>query len=100
VIAMGLAPAWWIALASTALAGLTATWCGVSLQAAIQTDLPDDYRGRVMSLWVVVGFGTVALGALGIGALADHVGIGAALASAGALGAVVMASVALGVRQR
>jgi hypothetical protein len=48
---MGLAPVWPLALLATALAGFTATWCGVSLQAAIQTDLPDAYRGRVMSLW-------------------------------------------------
>jgi MFS family permease len=68
---MGLAPVWPLALLATAVAGFTATWCGVSLQAAIQTDLPDAYRGRVMSLWTVVGFGTVAIGAGLIGGLAE-----------------------------
>jgi hypothetical protein len=63
-----------LALLATAVAGFTATWCGVSLQAAIQTDLPDAYRGRVMSLWTVVGFGTVAIGAGLIGGLAEVMG--------------------------
>ncbi|MEX3014835.1 MFS transporter [Gymnodinialimonas hymeniacidonis] len=100
VIAMGLAPSWPLALAATALTGFCATWCGVSLQSAIQTDLPDGLRGRVMSLWVVVGFGTVAIGSLGIGALADATDVGNALAVAGALGAAAMGAVAVGVRAR
>ncbi len=98
VIAMGLAPSWPMALAATALAGFCATWCGVSLQAAIQTDLPDSLRGRVMSLWVVVGFGTVAIGSLGIGAIADFFTIGTALIVAGAFGAAAMGALVLGVR--
>jgi hypothetical protein len=86
VIAMGMAPAWPVALAATAGAGFAATWCGVSLQAAMQTELPDNYRGRVMSLWTVVGFGTVSIGAALIGGLAEVFGIGAALTVAGCAG--------------
>jgi MFS family permease len=89
VVAMGLAPVWPAALAATSVAGFSATWCGVSLQAAIQTDLPDAFRGRVMSLWTVVGFGTVAIGAAMIGALAELSSIGAALCFAGAFGLVL-----------
>lgn len=100
VIAMGLAPGWYAAIAATALAGFCATWVGVSMQAAIQTDLPDGYRGRVMSLWVVVGFGAVALGAFGIGALGEWLGIGPALAVAGVLGITVQDCVILGVHAR
>lgn len=90
IMGMGLAPTWPLALFATGLAGFTATWCGVSLQAAIQTELPDAYRGRVMSLWVVVGFGTVAIGAGLIGGLAEVMEIGPALVAAGALGAVIL----------
>ncbi|MBY6200843.1 MFS transporter [Maritalea mobilis] len=100
VIGMGLAPVWPLALAATALAGFCATWCGVSLQAAIQTELPDAYRGRVMSLWVVVGFGTVAIGALSIGALAERLGIGTALAVAGGAGMLLAAIIFLGGARR
>lgn len=99
VLAMGLAPSWPMVLAATAICGMTSTWCGVSLQAAIQSDLPDAYRGRVMSLWVVVGFGTVAIGALAIGALAEVTGIGAALVWAGLGGTAAMGLVAMGVRK-
>ncbi|MBY4892624.1 MFS transporter [Rhodobacteraceae bacterium N5(2021)] len=98
VIAMGLAPSWPIVLLAAGLTGLTSTWCGVSLQSAIQSGLPDSYRGRVMSFWVVVGFGTVSLGAMSIGAAADIIGIGRALAVAGALG--VMGLAVVGVRAR
>jgi hypothetical protein len=35
-------------------------------------------RGRVMSIWVVVGLGSTALGAFLIGTLANLIGIGAA----------------------
>ncbi len=100
VMAMGLAPSWPLALAATALTGMASTWCGVSLQAAIQSDLPDAYRGRVMSLWIVVGIGTVALGALAIGTLADLLGIAPALTWMGLGGTVAMSLVALGVRRR
>jgi len=100
VIAMGLAPSWAIAIFATAITGFCSTWVGVSLQAAIQTDLPDGYRGRVMSLWVVVGFGAVALGAFAIGGLGEWLGIGPALVVAGLLGIIVQGSVILGVHAR
>ncbi len=100
VLAMGAAPTWPLALAATMLAGAASTWCGVSLQAAIQTGLPDDYRGRVMSLWFVVGFGTVAIGAFAIGILAEVTGIGGALMALGAIGTLGMISIAVGVRGR
>lgn len=100
VVAMGLAPVWPIALLATALAGFCATWVGVSMQAAIQSDLPDSYRGRVMSLWVVVGFGTVALGAFAVGGLGEWIGISGALVVAGLLGALAQGAVVLGMQRQ
>ena len=100
VIAMGLAPVWPVALAATVVAGFCSTWVGVSMQAAIQSDLPDGYRGRVMSLWIVVGIGGVSLGAFGVGALGEWVGISRALAVAGVLGACAQAAVFLGMHRR
>ncbi len=96
VVLMGLAPIWPLALAATAISGFCATWCGVSLQAAIQTDLHDAFRGRVMSLWTVVGFGTVALGALAIGGLAEWIEIGPALVVVGVLGILAQTAIILG----
>jgi len=100
VVAMGLAPVWPAALAATALVGFCATWVGVSMQAAIQSDLPDAYRGRVMSLWVVVGIGTVALGAVAVGAMAEWIGISRALVVAGLLGAAAQGAAVLGMQRR
>ncbi len=100
VIAMGLAPSWPLALFAVGIAGVTSTWGGVSLQSAIQSGLPDAFRGRVMSLWIVVGFGTVAVGALALGTAADVFQIGPALTGMGLFGALVMALVGLGVRTR
>ena len=97
---MGLSPGWYAAILATAVAGFCATWVGVSMQSAIQTDLPDEYRGRVMSLWVVAGFGAVALGAFGIGGLGEVLGIGTALALAGAGGITVLGALILGVQAR
>jgi hypothetical protein len=48
------------------------------MQSMIQGDLPDDMRGRVMSIWVVVGLGSTTLGAFLIGVLANLIGISAA----------------------
>jgi hypothetical protein len=100
VIAMGLAPVWSVALGATVVAGFCSTWVGVSMQAAIQSDLPDGYRGRVMSLWIVVGIGGVSLGAFGVGALGEWIGISHALAVAGVLGAGAQAAVFLGMHRR
>lgn len=100
VIAMGLSPAWPLAIASVAVAGFCSTWVGVSMQAAIQTDLPDGYRGRVMSLWIVMGFGSVALGAFGVGGLAEWVGISQALMLAGLTGAAAQGAIILGMHRR
>ncbi|MDG3042267.1 MFS transporter [Roseicyclus marinus] len=100
VVAMGLAPVWPMALAATVVAGFCSTWVGVSMQAAIQTDLPDGYRGRVMSLWIVMGFGSVALGAFAVGGLAEWIGISAALALAGVAGAAAQGAIILGMQRR
>ena len=87
--ALGMSEGWAAALVWTAAAGFASTFTGVSLQAAVQEALPDDLRGRVMSLWVVVGIGAVALGSGLLGWLAGPFGLPMTLLVAGALGAVV-----------
>ena len=85
------AASWPGALAWTAALGFASTFGGVSLQAAVQADLPDGLRGRVMSLWVVVGLGAVALGAGALGWAAAAVGLPATLTAAGLGGAAAFA---------
>lgn len=90
---VGLTASWALALVAVAVAGLAGTYLGVTMQALIQTGLADELRGRVMSLWVVVGLGAGSLGALGLGAAAEAVGAGPALvtvALGGLVGVVVL----------
>lgn len=75
---LGTTQTWGIALFCAAVLGATGTYYGVTMQSMIQADLPDDMRGRVMSIWVVVGLGSTALGAFLIGAIANLIDIGPA----------------------
>ncbi|MFO7856878.1 MAG: MFS transporter [Paracoccaceae bacterium] len=79
VAALAAIPLWALALAAVAGLGAAGTVVGVSTQSIAQTGTPDRIRGRVMSLWILVGIGGAAGGALGLGALGDLVGLRAAL---------------------
>ncbi|MCK0167385.1 MFS transporter [Jannaschia sp. S6380] len=92
---LGLSTSWIAALAWTGILGFASTFCGVGLQTAVQEALPDDLRGRVMSLWVVVGIGAVALGSGLLGVLSGLVGMPAALVGMGLAGGAVAALLAL-----
>jgi MFS family permease len=67
---------WSLALFGAACMGFAGTFTGVSFQSEIQSDLPDDIRGRVMSLWGVIALGSVSFGSLIIGWLTDTIGLG------------------------
>jgi hypothetical protein len=59
---------------------------GINMQSSIQLTVEESFRGRVMSLWMVVGLGTSALGALILGGLSDIFGISTTLFAAGIAG--------------
>lgn len=88
--AVGASQSWALTLFLIAGLGFAATITGISMQTAIQVDLDDDMRGRVMSLWVLVGVGAAATGAVFLGALTDLVGLGPGLGTVGALGFVLL----------
>ncbi|CTQ32022.1 MFS transporter [Jannaschia rubra] len=92
---LGLSSSWHAALVWTAVLGFASTFCGVGLQAAVQEDLSDHLRGRVMSLWVVVGIGAVALGSGAIGLLAGVFGLSTVLLWSGLGGTLVAAALVL-----
>ena len=48
---------------------------GIDLQAVVQLELNDSYRGRVMSLWVVLVIGLAAISAILMGIFGDLIGI-------------------------
>ncbi|MEM9228637.1 MAG: MFS transporter [Pseudomonadota bacterium] len=66
---------WPLTVLAVGLLGTLGTVIGVTMQTSVQQVLRDDMRGRVMSLWVMVGIGGAALGSLGLGAAADIVGL-------------------------
>ncbi|MDG1946471.1 MAG: MFS transporter [Amylibacter sp.] len=66
---------WSLALISAACMGFAATYLGVSFQAEIQADLHDNIRGRVMSLWGMITLGSMSLGSLLLGLIADKFGL-------------------------
>ncbi|QIE55319.1 MFS transporter [Pikeienuella piscinae] len=84
-------PGWWAALAIVAVIGFCSTLTGVTMQSVVQITVDDAHRGRVMSLWVMVGIGSASLGALTMGAAAEITGLEATLRLGAATGAVVIA---------
>lgn len=84
---------WALALASVAILGFAGTHLGVGMQAQIQSELPDDMRGRVMSIWIVVGLGGTALGAFCIGLFSDHFGMPVTASLFSLLGALAIGAI-------
>lgn len=92
VAVLGLSPTWEVALAVAAGMSFVTTVTAISTQTAIQLDLEDDMRGRVMSLWAVIAAGGSALGAGAMGILADWLGYQTALVWTGSLAALGVAA--------
>jgi MFS family permease len=92
---VGLSNSWNLTLLCISYLGFSGTLAGISVQTAIQIDLDDDFRGRVMSLWTMVSIGATATGAIILGSLADYIGISLAFSLAGGLGTVLMATTIL-----
>ena len=87
---VGFSNLWELTLISVALLGFVGTYSAVSMQTAIQIDLDDDLRGRVMSLWIMVSIGAAALGALIMGGLADYLGFSLTLSLTGIIGLILL----------
>ena len=95
---LGLSNSWGFTLICISYLGFSSTLSGISIQTAIQIDLDDSLRGRVMSLWTMVGIGATAMGAIALGGLADYIGFTLAFGVGSALGIVVLATFALRLR--
>lgn len=74
VAALGVVSAWPVALGIAAGIAFVTTLSAISMQTAIQMELEDDMRGRVMSLWAVVVAGGASIGAGALGIAADLFG--------------------------
>ena len=74
---------WEIVVFVTGFLGFTGTLVGVGMQSAIQMQVEDHLRGRVMSLWIMVAMGGTAFGSLLVGGMADAFGLPLSLHIAG-----------------
>jgi MFS family permease len=89
-LAFGLSPRYWFSLMVMPLLGCFMMRQMVSANTAIQTLIPDDYRGRVMSLYSMTVVGLGPFGSLAAGAIAARLGARAAVV----VGAVLAAGAA------
>jgi MFS family permease len=80
------------ALICLMLVGLGFVSQNVLSNTIVQSLVPDDLRGRVMSVYALMFFGTAPFGSLLAGALAQRIGAGTAIV----IGALLTLSVALG----
>ena len=92
---VGLSNTWELTVGYICYLGFAGTLSGISIQTALQMDLPDNFRGRVMSLWTVVNVGATATGAMILGGLADYIGIPTAFCFAGGLCTVLLITAVL-----
>jgi MFS family permease len=92
-VTFGLAPAYAIALAGLFGIGLAQVLAMVSCQTAIQVNVDEHYRGRVLSIYVMCFFAGTPVGALIGGIVAEVIGLRATVVGAAVLlaGGVVIA---------
>lgn len=83
--AFALAPAYAVALPAIFFAGAAWLTAASSLNTAIQLQVGDHLRGKIMALWLMVFGAAKPIGGLVQGWLADQIGVRATVAGAGVL---------------
>jgi MFS family permease len=97
IIGFGIASALWLAVVCLAVAGAADMVSAVLRTSMLQTAAPEDMRGRMQGVFLVVVAGGPRLGDLRAGAMASTVGVGVAMWSGGVVVIVAMLVVALAV---
>lgn len=77
---------WPMIIGLIVLMGFAVSFSAISVQTAIQIELNDHMRGRIMSLWVMAGIGSAATGAAVLGMGAQWFGYGHTLEIVGITG--------------
>ena len=75
VIVLGIIPAFGTAVGLFTVLGIAQVLCNVSCQTAVQVNVDEPYRGRVMSIYVLGFFAGTPIGALLAGVTAQLVGL-------------------------
>jgi MFS family permease len=89
----------WTGAVLLAVSGFTQACTGTGTQTLLQSAVEDRLRGRVMSVWLVIGRGGPALGAMVMGTMAEVMGFGPPLFT-GAVVTFLTAAIVLPRRQR
>src|SRR6516165_5584416 len=84
-LAFAVSPSYYVSLAFTLLIGYGLMRQLAAANTTIQTMIPDDYRGRIMSLYSMCVVGMGPFGSLGAGALAGRFGARVTMALGGLL---------------
>ncbi len=74
LIGFAISPSIWLGLILLVVTGITSTVFATIISTFIQVIVPNEFRGRVMSLYTVTLIGLPSLGALGTGAVAEWLG--------------------------
>jgi len=85
ILAIGLSHQLWLTALLALPTGFAILAQNLSSNTRLQQLAPRGYRGRVMSLYTMMMLGTVPIGALLAGALADHIGMARVFVLCGAL---------------
>jgi MFS family permease len=99
LVATAALPSYAVAIPALAVAGFGAIWMAANGNTVIQTAVPDELRGRVMSVYTTIFAGSTPVGALFAGLLASRWGAVAALAVGGVLTIAVGAVAILWLRR-
>jgi MFS family permease len=97
IIGFGLAPTLWLAVLCLAVAGAGDMVSAVLRSSMLQLAAPEEMRGRMQGVFIVVVAGGPRLGDLRAGALASAASVSVAMVSGGIVVLVAMAVVALAV---
>jgi MFS family permease len=95
IIGFGFAPTLWLAVLCLAVAGAGDMVSAVLRSSMLQLAAPEDMRGRMQGVFIVVVAGGPRLGDLRAGALASAAGVTVAMVSGGVFVVVAMVVVAL-----
>lgn len=85
---LAITPVFGLALVLLAALGYAGVTFGTTANSLVQLNVPDDLRGRVMSLYVLLFIGSTPVGSFLIGSLSDRVGVQPAILVCAALCAI------------
>ena len=74
VILFAISPNFWLGVGLLLIGGIAVTVFGTIISTFIQVAVPNELRGRVMSLYAITLIGLPSLGAMGIGSIAELLG--------------------------